>query len=59
MKKEKADKIEDWEMRVEYDFSDARPNKYAHKYAEGTNIVLIEPALIEIFPDSESVNFAL
>lgn len=46
-------------MRAEYDFSNARPNKYAEKYAEGTNIVIIEPDLIEFFPDSESVNSAL
>ncbi len=46
-------------MRKEYDFSKARPNKYAKKYAEGTNIVVIEPDLVEFFPDSESVNSAL
>lgn len=46
-------------MRKEYDFSNARPNKYAKKYAEGTNIVVIEPDLVEFFPDSESVNSAL
>lgn len=48
-----------WEMRKEYDFSNARPNKYAKKYAEGTNIVVIEPDLVEFFPDSESVNVTL
>jgi len=46
-------------MRKEYDFSNARPNKYAEKFAEGTNIVIIEPDLVEFFPDSESVNEAL
>jgi hypothetical protein len=46
-------------MRKEYDFSHVRPNKYAKKYAEGTNIVVIEPDLVEFFPDSESVNAAL
>jgi len=46
-------------MRKEYDFSGARPNKYAKKYAQGTNIVLIEPDLFQYFPDSESVNNAL
>ena len=33
--------------------------KYAQKYREGTNIVLIEPDLHKIFPDSKSVNCAL
>jgi hypothetical protein len=33
--------------------------KYAKAYREGTNIVLIEPDLHELFPDSEAVNRAL
>jgi len=33
--------------------------KYAKRYREGTNLVLIDPDLHKIFPDSESVNRAL
>ena len=33
--------------------------KYSKKYREGTNIVLIEPDLHKVFPNSESVNKAL
>ena len=33
--------------------------KYAEKYREGTNVVLIEPDLHKVFPNSESVNKAL
>ena len=33
--------------------------KYAKRYREGTNIVLIEPDLHRLFPDSEAVNRAL
>ena len=33
--------------------------KYAARYREGTNTVLIEPDLHEQFPDSETVNRAL
>jgi len=33
--------------------------KYAKAYREGTNIVLIEPDLHELFPSSEAVNRAL
>ena len=33
--------------------------KYTKKYREGTNIVLIDPDLHQIFPDSEAVNRAL
>lgn len=33
--------------------------KYTKSYREGTNIVLIDPDLHKLFPDSESVNRAL
>ena len=33
--------------------------KYAEQYREGTNVVLIDPDLHELFPDSKSVNKAL
>ncbi|MBI4291477.1 MAG: hypothetical protein HY661_08370 [Betaproteobacteria bacterium] len=33
--------------------------KYAKAYREGTNIVLIDPDLHKLFPDSEAVNRAL
>jgi hypothetical protein len=59
MKKNGAAKAGKWEMRKEYDFSDTRPNKYAKKYAKGTNIVVIDPELSEFFPDSETVNATL
>jgi hypothetical protein len=33
--------------------------KYMKSYREGTNIVLIDPDLHKLFPDSEAVNRAL
>ena len=33
--------------------------KYASRYREGTNVVAIDPDLLKLFPDSESVNRAL
>ena len=33
--------------------------KYTKNYREGTNVVLIDPDLHKIFPDSEAVNRAL
>jgi hypothetical protein len=33
--------------------------KYTKSYREGTNIVLIDPDLHELFPNSEAVNRAL
>jgi hypothetical protein len=47
------------EMRYEYDFSEAEIGKYADRFAEGTNLVAIEPGVMDVFPDSRSVNEAL
>jgi hypothetical protein len=33
--------------------------KYANRYREGTNIVLIEADLYKLFPNAEAVNLAL
>lgn len=33
--------------------------KYAKSYREGTNVVLLDPDLHELFPNSEAVNRAL
>ena len=55
----KARRIADDEILPEYDFSKAVRNKYAERYAEGTNLVLLEPDLAEQFPDSQSVSRAL
>lgn len=52
----------DDELREEYPeelIKSGERGKYAKKYREGTNIVLIDPDLHELFPDSESVNKAL
>jgi len=43
----------------EYDFSNAVQGKYAKRYAQGTNVVVIEPDVAKIFPDHDSVNQAL
>jgi hypothetical protein len=46
-------------MRTEYDFSGGVRGKYADQYRRGVNVVLLEPELVEAFPDSKSVNDAL
>ncbi|HDN80886.1 MAG TPA: hypothetical protein ENG33_10535 [Chloroflexi bacterium] len=50
---------EENEVLPEYDFSEGVRGKYARRYAEGTNIVVLSPDLARFFPDSESVNRAL
>ena len=44
------------EMLDEYDFSNGVVGKYAKQYAEGTNIVVLEPDVAKVFPDSAAVN---
>ena len=47
------------DMRSEYDFSKGVRGKYARRYAEGCNVVLLDPDLLKAFPDSAAVNRAL
>jgi hypothetical protein len=46
-------------MLDEYDFSKGVRGKYARRYAEGSNVVVLSPDVAEAFPDSASVNEAL
>ena len=46
-------------MRPEYDFSKAVRGVTAARYAEGTNVVLLDPDVVEIFPNARAVNEAL
>jgi hypothetical protein len=47
------------DMLPEYDFSNGVRGKYAKRYAEGSNVVVLSPDLAKIFRTSESVNEAL
>jgi hypothetical protein len=61
MKKASAKTNSD-ELRAEYDLSKLKGGvrgKYYKRATAGTNLVLIEPDLTEVFPDTESVNRAL
>ena len=46
-------------MRPEYDFSGAVRGVTAARYAEGTNVVVVGRDVLDVFPDSASVNEAL
>jgi hypothetical protein len=46
-------------MRPEYDFSKAVRGVTAARYAEGSNVVLLDPDVVEIFPNARAVNEAL
>ncbi len=47
------------EILPEYDFSNGVRGKYAKRFAEGTNLILLEPDLAAEFPNSRSVSRAL
>ena len=52
----------DDELRPEYDLSKLKRGvrgKYAQRYKEGTNLILLEPDVAEVFQNNESVNEAL
>jgi hypothetical protein len=49
----------DDEMRAEYDFSGGVRGKYYEAYQKSSNVVVLDPDVAAIFPDSASVNEAL
>ena len=51
--------LEPDEIGAEYDLSESRPNPYAARYVEGTNLVPLDPDVRKVFPDARAVNEAL
>ena len=60
--KKKTTEMSD-ELRPEYDLKSLLKSgvrgKYAKKYREGTNLVLLEPEIAKAFPNEKAVNDAL
>jgi hypothetical protein len=56
MKKAKSKVVD---IRPEYDFSGGVRGKYAERYAEGSNVVVLDPDVAQRFGSSEAVNRAL
>jgi hypothetical protein len=42
------------EMRDEYDFSNGQRGTYASRFAEGTNIVVLDPDVADVFNDAKA-----
>lgn len=60
--KKKTKRIDKDDLRPEYDASFIRSGvrgKYAKRYHDGTNLVLLAPDVAAVFPDANSVNNAL
>ena len=60
-KKDYEDSKRERDMKSEYrfDYSKARPNRFAAAYKKGISIANLESDVAENFPDSESVKDAL
>lgn len=64
MKKEQskqapANDVPDDEILPQYSLKGGVRGKYAERYARGTNVVLLDPDVAEVFPNSDAVNRAL
>jgi hypothetical protein len=46
-------------MRDEYDFSRGERGKYARRYAQGANVVVLKPDVGKVFSSSKAVNASL
>lgn len=46
-------------MRSEYDFSRAVHGATAARYAQGANVAVIDPEVLDVFPDGPAVNQTL
>jgi len=58
-KKAGADRVPLAEILPEYDFSRARPNPYAARYAKGGIVVSLDPDVAAVFPSAGQANEAL
>lgn len=47
------------EILPEYDFRGGERGKYAARYVEGTNVVVLDPDVAAVFPTAAAVNSAL
>jgi hypothetical protein len=59
MKKGPNKRKADPDMLNQYDFTKGVRGKYAHRYAEGSNVVVLPPDLAQAFPTAEAVHEAL
>ena len=53
------DQVREPEMKEEYDFSQGVRGKYAARFAEGSNVIVLDPDVAEVFSDARAVNEAL
>jgi hypothetical protein len=57
--KKATDKAAEPGMRAEYGFSQGVRGKYARRYAQGANVVVLEADVAKAFANAEAVNGSL
>ena len=55
----KASKKSESDLAPEYDFSGGVRGKYTRRYAQGSNVVVLEPDVARSFSNADDVNRAL
>lgn len=57
--KKAPEHVQDMLPEYRFDYSKARPNRFASRLKHGGRVVVIDPDLAEIFSTADSVNSAL
>ena len=53
------ERLDEMEGEYDFDYSKAKPNRFAGRIASDQTVVLLDPEVSKVFPDAESVNAAL
>jgi len=57
--KSRGKRPEDMQPEYDFDYTKAKPNRFAGRIAKDRVVVLLDPEVSKVFTDSESVNEAL
>jgi hypothetical protein len=55
----KKEREKNGEMLPEYDFTNGARGKYARRYAQGSNVVVLDRDVAKLFPNADAVNSSL
>ncbi len=57
--KSRSNRSEDMQPEYDFDYTKAKPNRFAGRIAKDRLVVLLDPEVSKVFTDSKSVNAAL
>ena len=55
----KKNQVREPDMREEYDLRGGVRGKYSSRFAQGSNVIVLDPDVAEVFGDARAVNEAL